>query len=95
MRGAVSPDHIHLLVLVPPLLSPAKLVQYVKGKSSRQLQEDFPHLRKRYWGQHMRARGYFCATVGVVDEKTIMEYIENQKWDDDAESFKITEPTKP
>jgi hypothetical protein len=33
--------------------------------------------------------------VGVVDEKTIMEYIENQKWDDDAESFKITEPTKP
>jgi putative transposase len=80
---------------VPPLLSAAKLVQYVKGKSSRQLQQDFPHLRKRYWGQHMWARGYFCATVGVVDEKTIMEYIENQKWDDDAESFKITESTKP
>jgi len=95
VRGSVSPDHIHLLVSAPPLLSPAKLVQYVKGKSSRQLQEDFPHLRKRYWGQHMWARGYFCATVGVVDEKTIMEYIENQKWDDDAESFKITEPTKP
>ena len=42
-----------------------------------------------------QARGYFCATVGVMDEKTMMEYIENQKWDDDAESFKITEPTKP
>jgi len=94
-RGSVSPDHIHLLVSVPPLLSPAKLVQYVKGKSSRQLQEDFPHLRKRYWGQHLWACGYFCATVGVVDEKTIMEYIENQKWDEDAESFRITEPTKP
>jgi hypothetical protein len=80
---------------VPPLLAPAKLVQYLKGKSSRLLQEDFPHLRKRYWGQHMWARGYFCATVGVVDEKTIMEYIENQKWDDDAGSFKITGPTKP
>jgi putative transposase len=39
VRGAVSPDHIHLLVSAPPLLSPAKLVQYVKGKSSRQLQE--------------------------------------------------------
>ena len=78
-----------------PLLSPAKLVQCVKGKSSRQLQEDFPHLRKRYWGQHLWACGYFCATVGVVDEKTIMEYIENQKWDEDAESFRITEPTKP
>ncbi len=95
VRGAVSPDHIHLLVPAPPLLAPAKLVQYVKGKSSRQLQEDFAHLRKRYWGQHMWARGYFCATVSVVDEKTIMEYIENQKRDEDAESFKITEPTKP
>jgi putative transposase len=95
VRGAVSPDHIHLLVSAPPLLAPAKLAQYVKGKSSRQLQEDFPHLRKRYWGQHMWARDYFCATVDVVDEKTIMEYIENQRWDDDAESFKITEPTKP
>jgi putative transposase len=37
----------------PPLLSPAKLAQYVKGKSSRQLQEDFPHLHKRHWGQDM------------------------------------------
>jgi hypothetical protein len=61
----------------------------------RQLQEDFPHLRKRYWGQHMWAWGYFCVTVGVVDEKMIMEYIENQKWEEDAESFKITESTKP
>jgi REP element-mobilizing transposase RayT len=43
----------------------------------------------------MWARGYFCATVGVVDEMTIMEYIENQKLEDDAESFKITESTKP
>jgi putative transposase len=48
VRGSVSPDHIHLLGSAPPLLSPAKLVQYVKGKSSRQLQEGFPHLRKRY-----------------------------------------------
>jgi putative transposase len=50
IRGAISPDHIHVLVAAPPQLSPAKLVQYVKGKSSRRLQEEFPHLRKRYWG---------------------------------------------
>jgi len=43
----------------------------------------------------MWAWGYFCVTVGVVDEKMIMEYIENQKWEEDAESFKITESTKP
>ena len=89
VRGAVSPDHIHML------LSAAKMVQYIKGRSSRRLQEEFPELRKRYWGQHLWARGYFCATVGAVDEKTIREYIENQKWDEDEEGFKITAPTEP
>ena len=95
IRGSISPDHIHMLVAAPPQLSPAKLVQYIKGRSSRRLQEEFPHLRKRYWGQHLWARGYFCATVGAVDEKTIMEYIENQKWDEDDQGFKITAPTEP
>jgi len=61
IRGAISPDHVHMLVAVPPQLAPAKLVQYVKGRSSRRLQEEFPNLRKRYWGQHLWARGYFCA----------------------------------
>ncbi len=78
VRGAVSPDHVHLLLTAPPLLSPAKLVQYVKGRSSRQLLAGFPELRKRYWGQHMWARGYFCATVGAVDEETIKAYIERE-----------------
>jgi putative transposase len=95
VRGAVSPDHIHLLAEVPPQLAPAKLVQYLKGRSSRMLQDEFGDLRKRYWGQHLWARGYFCATVGAVDEQTIREYIENQRWDDDGESFKITAPTEP
>lgn len=84
VRGAVSPDHVHMLVVVPPQLAPAKLVQFLKGRSSRMLQRDFQHLRKRYWGQHLWARGYFCATVGAVDEKAVMAYIESQKWDEDA-----------
>lgn len=95
IRGAVSPDHIHMLVSAPPQLAPAKLVQFIKGRSSRVLQRDFPGLRKRYWGQHLWARGYFCASVGAVDEKTIREYIENQRWDDDMEKFKITSPREP
>ena len=41
------------------------------------------------------ARGYFCATVGAVDEKTIREYIEGQKWDEDDQGFQITAPTEP
>ena len=82
-------------VVAPPQLAPAKLVQFLKGRSSRMLQRDFPHLRKRYWGQHLWARGCFCATVGAVDEKTVMAYIESQKWDQDDEGFKITAPTEP
>jgi putative transposase len=95
IRGAVSPDHIHMLVSAPPQLSPSKLVQYVKGRSSRRLQDEFEELRKRYWGQHLWARGYFCATVGAVDEETIKSYIENQRWDEDEEGFKITAPNEP
>ncbi len=79
VRGAFSPDHVHMLLSVPPDLSPSKLVQYVKGRSSRRIQDEFPERRKRYWGQHLWARGSLCATVGAVDEKTIQEYIENQK----------------
>jgi len=75
VRGAVSPDHIHLLVSAPPHLSPAKLVQSSKGRSSRRLQDEFEEVRKRYWGQHLWARGYFCATVGAVDEDTIRRYL--------------------
>lgn len=90
VRGSISPDHIHMLVSAPPNLALSKLVQYVKGRSSRKLQEEFEVLRKRYWGQHLWARGYFGSTVGAVDEATVKKYIEDQKWDDDGgEGFKV------
>ena len=76
LKGHVSQDHIHLLVWCPPKLSPAAVMQYLKGRSSRLLQQEFPHLNKRYWGRHMWARGYFCATVEHVTEEQIREYIE-------------------
>ena len=95
IRGAVSPDHIHMLVSSPPEMAPAKVVQYRKGRSSRRLQDEFPELRKRYWGQHLWARGYFCPSVGAVDEETIKKYIESQKWDEEDQGFKITAPTEP
>ena len=95
VRGAVSPDHIHMLLSAPPHLAPAKLVQYIKGRSSRKLQEEFPELRKRYWGQHLSARGNFCVPAGAVDEQMIKAYIESQKWDEDDQGFKITAPSEP
>jgi putative transposase len=84
-----------MLLSAPAHLAPSKLVHVLKGRSSRRLEEEFPELRKRYWGQHMWARGYFCATVGAVDEATIKAYIENQKWDEDDHGFRITAPTEP
>ena len=63
-RSAVSPDHIHMLVAAPPQLSPSKLVQFMKGRSSRLLQQEFPALRKRYWGQHLWAQWIFLRGVG-------------------------------
>jgi putative transposase len=95
MRGAVSPDHIHMLLSAPAHMAPSKLVQFLKGRSSRRLQEEFPELRKRYWGQHLWARGYVRAMVGAVDEATIKAYIENQKCEEDDQGFKITAPTEP
>lgn len=63
LQGSVGKEHIHLLLSCPPSLAPSKMVQYLKGRSSRLLQDEFPELKKKYWGQHLWARGYFCATV--------------------------------
>jgi len=89
LQGHVSKDHVHLLVSCPPSLSPANVVQYLKGRSSRMLQDEFSHLKKRYWGQHLWARGYFCATVGEVTEEQIREYIEKHQDEAPLENFSI------
>ncbi len=89
--GNITKDHVHMLISCPPSLSVSKVVQYLKGRSSRLLQDEYEELRKRYWGQHLWARGYFCGTVGAVTEEMIKEYVENQEESDGEEKFKITE----
>ncbi len=66
-------------------------MQYLKGRSSRMLQQEFPHLEKKYWGQHLWARGYFCATVGAVTEDMIKEYVEHQEEERREDDFKVVE----
>lgn len=90
IRGSISKDHVHMLLSCPATMAPSKIVQYLKGRSSRLLQEEFPELKKRYWGQHMWARGYFCGTVGQVDEETIRRYVETQG-EEEGKSFTIVE----
>ena len=90
VRGSVAKDHVHMLLSCPPTKSPSQIMQYLKGRSSKMLQEEFEELRKRYWGQHLWATGYFCRTVGAVTEEMIQAYIENQR-DESNDNFKIVE----
>ena len=77
LSGAVAPDHIHILISIDPSTPISNLVKYLKGKTSRKLQMEFPELRKKYWGQHLWARGYFAVSVGNVTKQMIAEYIEH------------------
>ena len=94
ITGNIGSDHVHMFVSVPPSLAVSKLVQLLKGATSRKLQLEFEELRKRYWGQHIWARGYFVATAGNVTDEMIQEYIQQQgqpKPEEDEE-FKILNP---
>ncbi len=78
----IMPDHIHMLVEVPPKYAPAKVVQIFKGISSRRLRQEFLDLIKRYiWKEGtLWAVGYYISSVGDgVTTELIREYINNQK----------------
>ena len=91
ISGSMSPDHVHLLISVPLSVSVSKLVQYIKGKSSRKLLQEFDCLRKKYWGQHLWARGYFVVSVGNVNVEDVQKYIEEQEEHHKKDDFRISE----
>ena len=80
---------MHILLSCPTDLAPSKIVQYLKGRSSHLIQDEYPELKKKYWGQHLWARGYFCATVGTVTEETVKTYIESQGAREKLDNFNI------
>ena len=92
LKGHVSVDHVHLLVSCPPVLSPAKTIQYIQGRTSRMLQDEYSHIKKRFWGHHMWARGYFCSTTGEITTEQIQAYIEGHMEEDPSERFTIDSP---
>jgi putative transposase len=77
LRGVVSKDHVHILISSPPQLSPSEIMRRLKGRSSSKVFEEFPLLKKRYWGRHFWARGYFCVTAGELTKEMILEYLEH------------------
>lgn len=78
LKGHVSKDHVHILISSPPHLSVSKLVQRLKGKTSRKLLSEYRTLSKQFWGRHLWARGYFVASSGNVTDDVIAQYIEMQ-----------------
>jgi putative transposase len=92
LKGHVRPDHVHLLLSVPPHLAPSKVMQAIKGKSSNRLMRDFRALSKAFWGRHLWARGFFVATSGNVTDEVVAKYIELQGAEpqDDA-NFQVSE----
>ena len=89
VQGNIDKDHVHMLISCPTNIAPSRIVQYLKGRSSNLLQDEFPEIKKKYWGQNLWAVGYFCATAGSGTEETIKAYIEDQDKNSVKEIFKI------
>jgi REP-associated tyrosine transposase len=80
-EGHLMPDHVHMLVSIPPKYSVSQVVGFIKGKSAIHLARVYGERKRNFVGQHFWARGYFVSTVGR-DESVIREYIKNQEKED-------------
>lgn len=83
IQAEACPDHIHMLVSIPPSMAVADFVGYLKGKSSLMIFDRFANLKYKYGNRHFWCRGYYVDTVGR-NKKAIEEYIRNQLQEDIA-----------
>ena len=74
------PDHVHILISIPPKYSVSQVVGFIKGKSAISVARNYAGRRKNFTGQ-IWARGYYVSTVGR-DEETIRKYIKDQEEED-------------
>ena len=81
IEAEACPDHIHMLVSIPPHLSVAQFMGYLKGKSSLMIFDKHANLKYKYGNRHFWCRGYYVDTVGR-NEKKIAEYVRNQLQED-------------
>ena len=80
-EGHLMPDHVHMMIAIPPKYAVAQVVGYIKGKSAIHIARTYGGRKRNFVGQHFWARGYFASTVGR-DEDVIREYIRNQEKED-------------
>ena len=93
ISGKVSSDHVHMFLSYRPQLALSKLVQYLKAGSSRIMLQEFPRLRKQFWGRHLWARGYMAISSGNITDDIVQKYIDEQEGEPiDDNQFQI-DPT--
>ena len=80
-EGHLMPDHVHMLIAIPPKYAVSQVIGYIKGKSAIHVARVYGENRRNFVGQHFWARGYFVSTLGR-DEAVIKEYIRKQEEQD-------------
>ena len=95
IEGEICPDHVHLLLAIPPKLSISGFMGYLKGKSSLMIFQRFGNMKFAYRNREFQYRGYYVDTVGK-NTKAIKEYIENQlKADKESDQLALFDPKDP
>ena len=79
LKGVVSKDHVHMHIEYPSRISISNIVKKLKGRSSRNLQREFPVLKKRYWGCYFWAIGYGAWSTGNITDEMVQEYLEHHR----------------
>ena len=81
-EGHLMPDHVHMMISIPPKYAVSQVVGYIKGKSAIHLARVYAERKRNFVGQSFWARGYFVSTVGR-DEQVIRNYIRHQEKEDE------------
>ena len=79
ISGKIARDHVHIFLSYRPNQDVSRIVQWLKGISSRVLLQEFSHLRRKFWGRHLWARGYLAVSSGNITDEMIKKYIEEQE----------------
>ena len=94
ISGKVARDHVHVFLSYRPTQKVSQIMQWLKGTSSRVLLQEFVHLRRKFWGRHLWARGYLAVSSGTITDEMIKEYIDEQEGEQIADDsrFQIDPP---
>jgi len=89
ISGKVARDHVHVFLSYRPTQKVSQIMQWLKGTSSRVLLQEFPKLRKQFWGRHFWARGYLAVSSGNITDEMIREYIDQQEGEQIADDSRF------